>query len=186
MNKLDPQNESQKKCADECCQNCDNGADEELVNGLSKEIEALKNNLAEVSKQRLMAVADLENYRKRAQQELSDTSKYAVSSFAKDLLSVADSLDNILKDLSNEGCSVESVSVGIKIMQKEFESILKRNKILPIDTEGKKFDPNFHMALKEEESDLEPGTIVSELQKGYTIGERPLRPTLVVVSKKRE
>ena len=132
----------------------------------------------------------MENQRRRFEKEKEDAFNYGGFSFAKEALNLIDNLersklileaDESLKDSSALKKTIEHLD----IINKDFVSIFTKNNIKPIDCINKKLDPNFHQAMMEVEDDQkEPGTIVQEIQKGFTIKDRLLRPSLVSVSKK--
>ena len=135
---------------------------------------------AELADQYLRAKADTENARRRADDEISKARKFAVESFADSLLPVADSLEAglLIKD-----ASVEQLREGVQATLRQLLSALERNKVLPINpAAGAKFDPHQHQAISVVPSELEANTVVSVLQKGYSIAERVLRPALVTVA----
>ena len=138
------------------------------------------------------AFAEMENQRRRFEKEKEDAFNYGGFSFAKEALNLIDNLersklileaDESLKDSSALKKTIEHLD----IINKDFVSIFTKNNIKPIDCINKKLDPNFHQAMMEVEDDQkEPGTIVQEIQKGFTIKDRLLRPSLVSVSKKTQ
>ena len=135
---------------------------------------------AELADQYLRAKADTENARRRADDEISKARKFAVESFADSLLPVADSLEAglLIKD-----ASVEQLREGVQATLRQLLSALERNKVLPINpAAGAKFDPHQHQAISVVPSELDANTVVSVLQKGYSIAERVLRPALVTVA----
>jgi len=130
------------------------------------------------------AVADMENVRRRAQEDVSKAHKYAIESFAESLLPVRDSLELALK---TENVSLESMREGVEATLRLFASVFEKNKLIVIDPAGQKFDPNLHQAIS-----MVPGSaanppvaanhVVTVLQKGYLINDRVLRPALVTVA----
>ena len=147
---------------------------------------SLEEQLAETKDQLLRSLAEVENIRKRSQREKEDMAQYAVTSFARDLLSVADNLSRAVESLSDsDQKEAKGLLEGIEITEKELLKVLEKHKIKKIETVDQLFDPNFHQAMIEIPSeDQEPGTIVQEMQVGYTIAGRLLRPALVGVAKK--
>ncbi|UOM35947.1 nucleotide exchange factor GrpE [Acuticoccus sp. I52.16.1] len=143
----------------------------------------------ELRNQMLRAVAEAENVRRRAQRDVSDARQYAVTSFARDLLNVADNFAramDTLKDADLETLppEVKSVVEGIQMTERELKSVFERHGIKTIDPTGQKFDPNQHQAMFEVENpDIASGTVVQTVQLGSMIGERVLRPAMVGVSK---
>ena len=131
----------------------------------------------------LRASAELENYKKRAQKEMADFRKYANASLVKDLLGVVDNLERAIES-SNESKAEGKLSEGLNLTLKELLKIFEKFHACPISALGEPFDPCFHQAMMQKESDDHPENIVlDELQKGYMIHDRLLRPAMVVVSK---
>jgi len=132
----------------------------------------------------LRAVAEMENVRRRAQEDVSKAHKYAIESFAESLLPVRDSLEMALKA---DTPSVESIREGVAATLKLFASVFEKNKLVEIDPAGQKFDPNRHQAISmvpvsATNPPVAPNHVVSVLQKGYLINDRVLRPALVTVA----
>lgn len=131
----------------------------------------------------LRARAEMDNVRRRATEDVAKAHRFGLESFAGALLAVKDSLDAAL---TVENTSIESFKEGVEITAKQLDAVLEKFAIKPIVPEKEKFDPHRHQAISQVESDQEPGTVVSVLQKGYLLHDRVLRPALVVVSKARE
>ena len=136
--------------------------------------------------------AEMENQRRRFEKEKEEAYEYGGYSFAKEALSLIDNLDRSEQILENDETLKNSDALKktlehLEIIKKNLISIFEKNKIKPIDCLNKKLDPNFHQAMIEIEDELkEPGTIIQEIQKGFIIKDRLLRPSLVGVSKKPE
>ncbi len=134
--------------------------------------------------------AEMENQRRRFEKEKEDAFEYGGYSFAKEALSLIDNLDrskHVLEsdDKLKETEALKKTLEHLDIIKKDLISIFEKNNIKPIESLNKKLDPNFHQAMMEIEDDAkEPGTIIQEIQKGFTIKDRLLRPSLVGVSKK--
>ena len=134
--------------------------------------------------------AEMENQRRRFEKEKEDAFEYGGYSFAKEALNLIDNLDrskHVLEsdDKLKETEALKKTLEHLEIIKKDLISIFEKNSIKPIDSLNKKLDPNFHQAMMEIEDDTkEPGTIIQEIQKGFTIKDRLLRPSLVGVSKK--
>jgi len=143
--------------------------------------------LAENKDRLLRALAEAENTRRRAQREREDATRYAVTGFAKDLLSVADNLRRALDSLADAEVRDErtrSLLAGVAATERELLSVFERHGIRRIDPIGERFDHNFHQAIFEaERDDQPPGTIVEVLQPGYLLHDRLLRPAMVGVAK---
>ena len=137
------------------------------------------------------AYAEMENQRRRYEKEKDDAFEYGGFSFAREALNLLDNLDRSKISLSNDeklknSDSLKKITEHLDIIQKDMISIFKKNSIEPISSIDKKMDPNFHQAMMEIEDDnKEPGTIVKEIQKGFMMKDRLLRPSLVAVSKRR-
>ena len=132
-------------------------------------------------------MAETENMRRRTEKEKEDAHNYAVTKFARDILSVSDNLrralDNIPAD-AKENEAVKTLVTGVEMTESELVSTFAKHKIEVIEAEGKKFDPNFHQAMFEiENPNVEPGTVLQVMQAGYIISGRLLRPSLVGVAK---
>jgi molecular chaperone GrpE len=148
---------------------------------------ALEAELAEQKDRLLRALAETENVRRRAQREREDVSKYAVTSFAKDLLSAADNLRRALESLPESEVKDErtrSLLAGVAATERELLGVFERHGIRRIDPKGEPFDHNFHQAIFEAEREDQPsGTVVEVLQPGYVLHDRLLRPAMVGVAK---
>ena len=138
--------------------------------------------IEELKDQLLRAMAEVQNTKKRAEKEKADISKFSISGFAKDVLRIRDNLQLALKsDMKDAGAIVD----GIKLTMSEMDNILGSYGIKIIESLGKPFDPNFHQAMVEVETEEnEPGIVVQVMQEGFMIYDRLLRPALVGVSKK--
>ena len=138
------------------------------------------------------AFAEMENQRRRFEKERDDAFNYGGFAFAKETLNLIDNLERSKQILENDDALKDSEALKktlehFDIINKDMVSILSKNGIIPIDSIGKKLDPNFHQAMMEIDDDQkEPGTIVQEIQKGFMMKDRLLRPSLVGVSRKTE
>jgi len=128
----------------------------------------------------LRAKAETENVRRRAQEDISRASKFAIERFAGELLAVKDSLEAAL---AAEAPSVDSLKAGTELTLKQLVAAFEKSNLVEINPAGEKFDPHFHQAISMIEAEQEPNTVVSVLQKGYLIADRVLRPALVIVCK---
>ncbi len=154
------------------------------ADGLEARLAAAEAKAAEHYDLYVRAVTDMENVRRRAQEDVSKAHKYAIESFAESLLPVRDSLELALK---TENVSLESMREGVEATLRLFASVFEKNKLIVIDPAGQKFDPNLHQAIS-----MVPGSaanppvaanhVVTVLQKGYLINDRVLRPALVTVA----
>jgi molecular chaperone GrpE len=130
----------------------------------------------------LRAKAEADNIRKRARGEIASAHKFALESFASELLAVKDSLEAAL---ASENASVESMRSGAELTLKQLAGVFERFSLSEINPAGSKFDPHRHQAISAVESDAEPNTVVQVLQKGYLLHDRVIRPALVLVAKAR-
>jgi molecular chaperone GrpE len=134
----------------------------------------------------LYAQAETQNVRRRLEKDASDARAYAATSFARDILSVADNLSRALDAIPTamrEEEANKGLVVGLEATQRELMNVFERNGIKRIPSVGLPLDPNQHQAMIELPSDEEPGTIVQEMQAGYMIKDRLLRPAMVAVAK---
>ena len=155
-------------------------ADGEALLAKYRELEA---ELSEAQEQVLRTAADAENFKKRLQREKEEQTRYANESFMRELLTVIDNLERALEH-SETGSSQGGMVEGLTMTLKGFLDTLARFGCTQVEATGKPFDPNFHEAVSQEESaDHEPNTVLKELQKGYMLKERLLRPAMVLVSK---
>jgi molecular chaperone GrpE len=144
------------------------------------ELANLKAQNADLADQYLRAQADVQNARRRADEEISKARKFAVESFADSLLPVLDSLE---AGLAIPNATLEQIREGSEATLRQLKSALERNKVVEIaPAAGTKFDPHHHQAISVVPADQEANTVVTVLQKGYSIAERVLRPALVTVT----
>jgi molecular chaperone GrpE len=158
--------------------------DADALNQAQAELAALQAKNAELAEQYLRAQADMQNTRRRAEDEVSKARKFAVESFAESMLAVVDSLE---AGLAHKDATPEQIREGTQVTLRQLKSALERNKVLEINpAAGAKFDPHQHQAISvvplPPDSTQEANTVVSVLQKGYLIADRVLRPALVTVA----
>ena len=149
-------------------------------------IGALENQLSDAKQNVLYAQAEVQNVRRRAEKEAQDARAYAATSFARDILSVADNLERALSAIPTElreDAKFKGLVAGLDATGRELTSIFQRNGITRIAALGETLDPNKHQAMLEVPSDEAPGTIVQEMQGGYMIKDRLLRPAMVGVAR---
>ena len=164
----------------------ENGKKDEKIEKSSEE------KLFEIEDKLTRTLAEMENQRRRFEKEKEEAFEYGGFAFAKEALNLIDNLERSKQILENDESIKNSDALKktlehLKIINQDLISIFSKNNINPIDSLNKKLDPNRHQAMMEIEDDKkEPGTIVQEIQKGFTIGNRLLRPSLVGVSKKSE
>ncbi|GLV29388.1 protein GrpE [Sphingobium sp. TomTYG75] len=154
----------------------------------AERLAALEGELAAAKQDALYAHAETQNVRRRLEKELADTRAYATTSFARDMLSVADNLGRALQTIPaelREDEKFKGLVAGLEATGRELEGVFGRNGIEKLVSVGQPLDPNKHQAMMEVPSDdVEPGTVLVEMQAGYTIRDRLLRPALVSVAKK--
>ena len=162
--------------------NLENNIEENLENNLEKKIEELNDKL-------LRSLAENQNLRKIHEKEREDLIKYSSSSFAREILNLADNLERAFilfkDDPKFKSDEFKDTMLGIELIEKELINSFDKNGIKSFESVGKKFDPNFHQALNEVESEQEDGMVINEIQKGYMLNDRLLRPALVSISKKK-
>src|SRR5215475_11164772 len=153
-------------------------------------LEALKAEVESLRDQRLRALAEAENIRRRAEREKTEASQYAVTKFARDMVSIADNFSRALAacppDLRETADpQVKAVLDGVEATDRELMATLERYGVKPVSTEDGKFDPNLHQAIAEVPGNGKPaGNIVDVVQSGYMIGDRLLRPAMVTVARR--
>ncbi len=145
--------------------------------------------IADLKDRLLRTAAETENVRRRLERDKQDAVAYAITGFARDLLGVVDNLRRALDAIpadARENEAVKTVVTGVEMTERELSNVLQRHGVSRVEAKGQKLDPNVHQAMIEVEDDeAEPGTIVQELQSGYLLKDRLLRPALVSVAKKR-
>ena len=154
--------------------------------------ETAEDKLKAVEEKLLRAIAETENQRRRFERERQEAFDFGGFNFARESLSLLDNIDRAINSFKNDDAlknnkDLNKIIEGIEIVKKDLVSIFKKNNIEAIECLNKKFDPNFHQAILEiEENTKEAGTVIQEIQKGYMMKDRLLRPSLVGVTKKRE
>jgi len=155
------------------------------------EVDALKAQLATLAaafesakEQSLRAQADVQNIRRRAEQDVEKAHKYGLEKMVNDLLPVVDNLERALASIDPANESFNAVVEGIQLTHKSFVDALARHQVVVVDPQGEPFDPNLHQAVSAVPNpDVEPNTVITCFQKGYTLHGRLVRPAMVVVSK---
>ena len=173
INKKDKLNEGEKQKID----------DNSILNDLKVKLKENEDRL-------LRSLAETENLRKRHDKEINDLRKYAISNFAFSLLSIADNFERAMqsvpKDLPEDNLILKNLVIGIRATEKEFYDVFEKNGIQKFSSLNTRFNPELHQAVSQVFSDTEEGFVVEEHQKGFKVGERLLRPAMVVVSKGKE
>ena len=167
----------------------DGGEDEDAADvALDDALASLRGDLENAKQEVLYARAETQNVRRRMEKDVQDARNYAATGFARDILSVADNLGRALDAIPAEQREDEKLKgfiAGIEATQRELEKVFNQNGITRIAAKGMPLDPNQHQAMMEiPTADAEPGTIVQEMQAGYMIKDRLLRPAMVGVAKK--
>ena len=153
-------------------------------------LEALKAEVESLKDQRLRALAEAENIRRRAEREKAEASQYAVTKFARDMLGIADNFARALAAVPRNvreaaDPQVKAVLDGVEATDRQLMAALERYGVKPVSTENGKFDPNLHQAIAEVPGNGKPpGTIIDVVQAGYMIGDRLLRPAMVTVARR--
>ncbi len=159
--------------------------------GADKDKLTAEEKLKETEDKLLRSLAEVENQRRRFEKEIKDAFEFGFFNFAKENLATLDNLHRAKEAIKNDEIlknnkDLDKFIENLIIIEKDLISIFERNKIKKIDTKKKKFDPNLHQAMSEiENTEVEPGSIIHEIQAGYMLGERLLRPALVSVAKKK-
>ena len=156
--------------------------------GVAAEVEQLQVEKADLQDKLLRALAEAQNVRRRAQQDIERERKFGIERFAKDILSVADNLGRALSALPDDADAIDpalrNVIVGVQATERELQSVLERHGIKRIESLGRPFNAEFHQAMMEVQDPTVPaGTVVQELAPGYLIAGRLLRAAMVAVSK---
>lgn len=180
----------------ENAENLENGTDAaaqpEAANAAPEKspLELAQEKLAESEKKYLYLYSEFENFRRRNEKERLDFIKFGHEGFLRDLLQVADNFERAVQHAKStnpeKGTALANIAIGVEMIMFQFNEALKAQGVVAIQTTaGTKFDPALHEAVSDEESDLEPGTIVSELTKGFMLHGRLLRAARVVTAKKK-
>ena len=168
----------------------ENKKESKITEKEEKKEPSIEERLKDTEDKLLRSLAELENQRKRFEKDIKEAIEFGGFNFAKENLVILDNLQRAYISIKNDPVlknnkDLEKFLKNIEIIEKDLISIFKKNKIEKIDAINKKFDPNFHQAMTElENDDTEAGTVIQEIQLGYMLGNRLLRPSLVAVSKK--
>jgi molecular chaperone GrpE len=155
----------------------------EPLKKIQTELETAKQEAAETYDRFLRISAEFENYKKRSAREMDDCRKYANQTLIKEMLAVVDNLERALNSLNGNLSNDKCLTDGVHLTLKEILKVFEKFNVKPIESIGQPFDPNFHQAMMQEETDDYPeNTIITELQKGYMIHDRLLRPSMVVIA----
>lgn len=163
------------------------GKTEDQGDSLQNELEAARQEAKENHDRYLRVYADFENFKKRTMRENEEFRKFANESLIKEILSVVDNLERAIESANSHVENHPPIVEGVQMTLNDILSILERFQVKPVDAVGKPFDPRYHQAFQQEESDEYPeNTVLMEFQKGYLLHDRLLRPSMVVVSKKKD
>ena len=179
---------SEENTNDTVIQNEEENRESMEEGGKETEEEKLKEEIKTLKEEKIRVLAEMENLRKRFDREKVDSIKYGSVNFARDILSPIDNLERALSAINKEDDhpqSIKNLIEGLLMVKKEILNALEKNGITKIDSVNKKFDPNIHQAMMEIEDDnLDEGVVIQEIQTGYMMYDRLLRPAMVGVSKK--
>ena len=161
----------------------------ESASAILEDLECLRNRLENAERERdeyreliQRTRADFENYQKRIQRDLAEERRYSHAALALELLPVLDNLQRALEAARKEA-KADPLVEGVGLVEKQLFNVLRRFQVVPLQAEGRPFDPSFHEAVSQElRQDVAPGTVVRVLERGYQLGERVLRPAKVVVA----
>ena len=154
------------------------------IKALEEQLNAKEEEAKETYDRLLRVSAEFENYKKRSAREMEDFRKFANQSLLKEMLSVVDNLELAINSANEKQESESSLKEGLELTLREILRVLEKFSVTPIESKGKSFDPTYHEAVMQEETDEHPeNTVITEMQKGYLIHDRLLRPAMVVVAK---
>jgi len=168
--------------------------EEQIINGdddpikeLEAKLEAKEKEAVETYDRLLRASAEFDNYKKRSSREMEEFRKFANQSLIKEMLSVVDNLELAMNSTDGHKAIDKDLLQGLEMTHKEILKVFEKFNVKPIDAKGQPFDPTFHEAVMQEETNDSPkNTVINELQRGYMIHDRLLRPSMVVVAKPKE
>jgi molecular chaperone GrpE len=161
--------------------------DDDPIKELEAKLEAKEKEAVETYDRLLRASAEFDNYKKRSSREMEEFRKFANQSLIKEMLSVVDNLELAMNSTNGHKAIDKDLLQGLEMTHKEILKVFEKFNVKPIDAKGQPFDPTFHEAVMQEETNDSPkNTVVNELQRGYMIHDRLLRPSMVVVAKPKE
>lgn len=159
--------------------------EDELVQQLESQLEIARKEASDNYDRLLRTTAEFDNYKKRTQREIEGIRKFATEALLSDLLLVVDNLERAIASSAGDSPGDESIVQGVTMTLSELLRVMKKYGVKPFTSVGEPFDPEYHQAFMQEETDRQPdNTVLNEIQKGYTLHDRLLRPAMVVVSKK--
>jgi molecular chaperone GrpE len=161
--------------------------DDDPIKELEAKLEAKEKEAGETYDRLLRASAEFDNYKKRSSREMEEFRKFANQSLIKEMLSVVDNLELAMNSTNGHKTIDKDLLQGLEMTHKEILKVFEKFNVKPIDAKGQPFDPTFHEAVMQEETNDSPkNTITNELQRGYMIHDRLLRPSMVVVAKPKK
>ncbi|WP_235015494.1 nucleotide exchange factor GrpE [Oceanicoccus sp. KOV_DT_Chl] len=161
-----------------------NAAEAEQAQSPEAQIEELQEQLAKTKDDALRTLAEAQNIKRRAEQDIDKARKFALEKFSTDLLAIADNLQRAVDAADKDNESLKPLVEGVELTQKALNDTFAKHGVLKVDPIGEPFDPTFHQAISMVENpDVEPNTVTMVMQTGYTLNERLLRPAMVMVSK---
>ena len=173
--------------ADDVSQVDESPAEEGEEPSLEDVIEKLQTDLAQAEDASLRAMADAQNVKRRAEQDVEKARKFALEQFSKDLLPVVDNLERALDAAVGDEEAIKPIAEGVELTLKSFMDVMKKFHIEAVDPAGEPFDHDLHQAIGMlPNPDVEPNTVLDVMQKGYTLNGRLMRPAMVMVSKAAE
>lgn len=162
-------------------------SEEDPIKELEAKLEAKEKEAVETYDRLLRTSAEFDNYKKRSSREIEEFRKFANQSLIKEMLSVVDNLELAMNSTNDHKAIDKDLLQGLEMTHKEILKVFERFNVKPIDAKGQPFDPTFHEAVMQEETNDSPkNTVINELQRGYMIHDRLLRPSMVVVAKPKE
>ena len=165
----------------------ESGTEEGAEPTLEDVIGKLQTDLAQAEDASLRAMADAQNVKRRAEQDVEKARKFALEQFSKDLLPVVDNLERALDAASGDEEAIKPIAEGVELTLKTFMDVMKKFHIEAVDPAGEPFDHDLHQAIGMlPNADVEPNTVLAVMQKGYTLNGRLMRPAMVMVSKEAE
>jgi molecular chaperone GrpE len=154
------------------------------VEDLQEQLEETQQQLGEAKDQMMRAVAEAQNARRRADKDVSNARLFALEGFSRDLLPVIDNLERAMESANPDDAAVSLIAEGVELTLKSFKDVLNRHNLVQIDPLSEPFDPEFHEAISMvENKEVEPNTVLTVVQKGYTLNGRLVRAAMVIVSR---
>ena len=161
--------------------------EDDPIKELEAKLETKEKEAVETYDRLLRVSAEFDNYKKRSTREMSEYRKFSNQSLIKEMLSVVDNLELAMNSTNGHKAIDKDLLLGLEMTYKEILKVFEKFNVKPIDAKGQPFDPTFHEAVMQEETNDSPkNTVINELQKGYMIHDRLLRPSMVVVAKPKE